>query len=271
MPARLAIEPEDLAGDWARPRLRPGDRQRGRPRRRSARRGRRGDPWWPPGRGRRPAGPPWTRHRNLAGGVDRAPGGVTRGTASGQTAPDGSLPQRLLLAVGTMAHTVVGARAPEGREVAQRPLPSVLARDGRHWAPRAGGVRGDPGRVRRVGRTGARHLRGLGGDDGTAPGASAVAAPRGRARRGRRGRVVHHRRQPGRRVRGPARRRSGAPRAGPRAGAAGRRLRPGPRPRCDAQRAVDRLTHGRARPLPQGRDGGHPGVDPPGDRPAAPG
>ena len=251
MPAGSPSSP-DLAGDWARPSFDLAtdsvgvlDGARLVAAAEVTRGGRRAEGAVLPGHRGRGIGTwlaAWTEHRA------ESPGHRV------QTAPDGSLPQRLLLAVGTTWHTSwVLERRRAGRWPSGRCPPATRSRRPTLGSA-SGGVRGDPGRVRRVGRTGARHLRGLGGDDGTAPGASAVAAPRGRARRGRRGRVVHHRRQPGREGSWTS-----SPSLGRTAGRASRRPcwpTPSARPATTVRRAAScRPTHARARSTSTSRSG----------------
>jgi GNAT superfamily N-acetyltransferase len=128
---QLAIEPEDIAGDWARPSfdlttdsigVLDGDRvvaagevTRGGARAEGA--------VLPVARGRGIGSwlAAWTEARAAAMGATRV----------GQTTPEGSMPQRLLLARGyRLGHTSWVLELPEGRAVPDRPLP-----DGYSLAP----------------------------------------------------------------------------------------------------------------------------------------
>ena len=120
----VALEPEDLAGDWARPSFDiaadsigvfDGERLVGAAE--VTRGGSRSEGAVLPGDRGRGIGSwlvTWIEHRAKAMGSGRV----------GQVAPDGSLPQRLLLQRGyRLGHTSWVLELPEGREVAQRPLP----------------------------------------------------------------------------------------------------------------------------------------------------
>ena len=128
------------------------------------------------------------RDRVVAGGVDRAAGDVDRVVAG---RPGGARRGRSPSASCAVAATRWGTRrgcssCPRAARWPQRPLPDGYAlATGDTAGARAGGLRGDPGRVRRVGGAGAGVLRGLGGDDGAPARCPAVAAARRRARRGR--------------------------------------------------------------------------------------
>jgi GNAT superfamily N-acetyltransferase len=121
----LALEPEDIAGDWARPSFDlatdsigvfDGDRLVGAAEVTTG--GRRAEGAVLPGERGRGIGSwlaAWTEERATALGSSRV----------GQVAPDDSLPQRLLRARGyTLGHTSWVLELPEGREVPQRPLPA---------------------------------------------------------------------------------------------------------------------------------------------------
>ena len=174
----LGIEPEDIAGDWARPSfdlasdsvgVLDGDRivaagevTRGGARAEGA--------VLPEARGHGIGSwlVAWTGTRAAAMGSSRV----------GQTTPDGSMPQRLLLAREHPTRPrLVGAGAAGGARGARAPAAGpVLAGDRGHGRTGARGTHGDPGRLRRVGGSGSGHLRGLGRDDGAAPRRAAVAA-----------------------------------------------------------------------------------------------
>ena len=121
----LALEPEDIAGDWARPSFDlatdsigvfDGDRLVGAAEVTTG--GRRAEGAVLPGERGRGIGSwlaAWTEERATALGSPRV----------GQVAPDDSLPQRLLWGRGyTLGHTSWVLELPEGREVPQRPLPA---------------------------------------------------------------------------------------------------------------------------------------------------
>ena len=121
----LALEPEDIAGDWARPSFDlatdsigvfDGDRLVGAAEVTTG--GARAEGAVLPGERGRGIGSwlaAWTEQRATALGSSRL----------GQVAPDGSLPQRLLRGRGyTLGHTSWVLELPEGREVPQRPLPA---------------------------------------------------------------------------------------------------------------------------------------------------
>ena len=121
---QLAIEPEDLAGDWARPSfdlssdsvgVLDGDRFVGAAE--VTRGGVRAEGAVLPearGRGIGTWLAAWTERRATAMGAARV----------GQTAPEGSAPQRLLRGRGyRLGHTSWVLELPPGREVAERPLP----------------------------------------------------------------------------------------------------------------------------------------------------
>ncbi len=121
---RLALEPEDIAGDWARPSFDlaadsigvfDGDRLVGAAE--VTRGGLRAEGAVRPGERGRGIGSwlaAWTERRATSLGSSRV----------GQVTPDGSLPQRLLIGRGyTLGHTSWVLELPEGREVPQRPLP----------------------------------------------------------------------------------------------------------------------------------------------------
>ncbi|HET7821918.1 MAG TPA: GNAT family N-acetyltransferase [Ornithinibacter sp.] len=125
---QLALEPEDIAGDWARPSFDlatdsigvfDGDRLVGAAEVTTG--GRRAEGAVLPGERGRGIGSwlaAWTEERATALGSSRI----------GQVAPDGSLPQRLLRGRGyTLGHTSWVLELPEGREVPQRPLPADYA------------------------------------------------------------------------------------------------------------------------------------------------
>jgi GNAT superfamily N-acetyltransferase len=120
----LAIEPEDIAGDWARPSFDlatdsigvfDGDRLVGAAE--VTRSGARAEGAVLPGERGRGIGSwlaAWTEARATSMGSSRV----------GQVAKDGSLPQRLLLGRGyTLGHTSWVLELPEGRAVPERPLP----------------------------------------------------------------------------------------------------------------------------------------------------
>ena len=121
----LALEPEDIAGDWARPSFDlatdsigvfDGERLVGAAEVTTG--GARAEGAVLPGERGRGIGSwlaAWTEQRATALGSSRV----------GQVAPDGSLPQRLLRGRGyTLGHTSWVLELPEGREVPQRPLPA---------------------------------------------------------------------------------------------------------------------------------------------------
>lgn len=121
----VALEPEDIAGDWARPSFDlaadsigvfDGDRLVGAAE--VTRGGLRAEGAVLPGERGRGIGSwlaAWTEQRASSMGSARV----------GQVTPDGSLPQRLLAGRGyTLGHTSWVLVLPEGREVSQRPLPS---------------------------------------------------------------------------------------------------------------------------------------------------
>jgi mycothiol synthase len=125
---QLALEPEDIAGDWARPSFDletdsigvfDGDRLVGAAE--VTRGGVRAEGAVLPGERGRGIGSwlaAWTEQRATALGSGRV----------GQVAPDGSLPQRLLLGRGyTLGHTSWVLELPRGREIAQRTLPGGYA------------------------------------------------------------------------------------------------------------------------------------------------
>ncbi len=120
----LALEPEDIAGDWARPSFDlaadsigvfDGERLVGAAE--VTRGGSRSEGAVLPGERGRGIGSwlaAWIEGRARSMGSRRV----------GQVAPDGSLPQRLLRARGyTLGHTSWVLELPAGREVPQRPLP----------------------------------------------------------------------------------------------------------------------------------------------------
>ena len=120
----LAIEPEDIAGDWARPSFDlatdsigvfDGERLVGAAEVTTG--GRRAEGAVLPGERGRGIGSwlaAWTEERATSLGSSRV----------GQVAPDGSLPQRLLRGRGyTLGHTSWVLELPEGREIPQRSLP----------------------------------------------------------------------------------------------------------------------------------------------------
>jgi mycothiol synthase len=126
----LALEPEDIAGDWARPSFDlatdsiavfDGDRLVGAAEVSTG--GARAEAAVLPGERGRGIGSwlaAWTEERATALGSSRV----------GQVAPQGTLPQRLLLGRGyTLGHTSWVLELPAGREIPQRPLPAghVLA------------------------------------------------------------------------------------------------------------------------------------------------
>ena len=208
--------------------LRPRDRQHRGVRRRPAGRRRRGDHGWAARRGRRAAGRARARHRVVARGVDRAAGDLARIVAgrpggTGRVAP----PAPAARVAATRWATPRGCSScPRVARSPQRSLPRGYALATGDTAEReraAYVVIQDAfdeweGRVRDV-------LRGLGGDHRAPPRGAAVAAAGRRARRGGRGGIVHDPRQPGGRVRGPARRRAVAPWEGAGPGAARRCVR----------------------------------------------
>jgi GNAT superfamily N-acetyltransferase len=121
----LALEPEDIAGDWARPSFDlasdsigvfDGERLVGAAEVTTG--GARAEGAVLPGERGRGIGSwlaAWTEERATALGSSRI----------GQVAPDGSLPQRLLRGRGyTLGHTSWVLELPEGREVPHRPLPA---------------------------------------------------------------------------------------------------------------------------------------------------
>ena len=121
---QLAIEPEDVAGDWARPSFDlatdsigvfDGDRLVGAAEVTTG--GRRAEGAVLPGERGRGIGSwlaDWAEQRATSLGSSRV----------GQVAPEGSLPQRLLRGRGyTLGHTSWVLELPEGREIPQRPLP----------------------------------------------------------------------------------------------------------------------------------------------------
>jgi mycothiol synthase len=121
----VALEPEDIAGDWARPSFDlaadsigvfDGDRLVGAAE--VTRGGVRAEGAVLPGERGRGIGSwlaAWTEQRATSLGSSRV----------GQVTPDGSLPQRLLTGRGyTLGHTSWVLELPEGREVPQRPLPA---------------------------------------------------------------------------------------------------------------------------------------------------
>ena len=120
----LALEPEDIAGDWARPSfdlaadsigVLDGERLVGAAE--VARGGTRAEGAVLPGERGRGIGSwlaAWSERRARSIGSHRV----------GQMAPEGSLPQRLLRGRGyTVGHTSWVLELPEGREVPPRPLP----------------------------------------------------------------------------------------------------------------------------------------------------
>ena len=120
----LALEPEDIAGDWARPSFNvatdsigvfDGERLVGAAE--VTRSGARAEGAVRPGERGRGIGSwlaAWTERRATSLGSSRV----------GQVAPDGSLPQRLLLGRGyTLSHTSWVLELPDGTEVPERPLP----------------------------------------------------------------------------------------------------------------------------------------------------
>ena len=120
----LALEPEDIAGDWARPSFNlatdsigvfDGERLVGAAE--VTRSGARSEGAVRPGERGRGIGSwlaAWTERRATSLGSSRV----------GQVAPDGSLPQRLLLGRGyTLSHTSWVLELPDGTEVPERPLP----------------------------------------------------------------------------------------------------------------------------------------------------
>ena len=126
----VALEPEDIAGDWARPSFDlahdsigvfDGDRLVGAAE--VTRAGARAEGAVLPGERGRGIGSwlaEWTEQRAAALGSTRV----------GQVAPQGTLPQRLLLGRGyRLGHTSWVLELPEGREIPDRPLPAdhVLA------------------------------------------------------------------------------------------------------------------------------------------------
>ena len=124
----LALEPEDIAGDWARPSFDlatdsvgvfDGGRLVGAAE--VTRGGARAEGAVLPGERGRGIGSwlaAWTEERATSLGSSRV----------GQVAPDGSLPQRLLRGRGyTLGHTSWVLELPEGREIANRPLPEGYA------------------------------------------------------------------------------------------------------------------------------------------------
>jgi mycothiol synthase len=124
----LALEPEDIAGDWARPSFDlatdsvgvfDGGRLVGAAE--VTRGGARAEGAVLPGERGRGIGSwlaAWTEERATSLGSSRV----------GQVTPEGSLPQRLLLGRGyTLGHTSWVLELPEGREVANRPLPEGYA------------------------------------------------------------------------------------------------------------------------------------------------
>ncbi len=123
----LALEPEDIAGDWARPSFDlatdsigvfDGDRLVGAAEVTTG--GRRAEGAVLPGERGRGIGSwlaAWTEQRATALGSSRV----------GQVAPDGSLPQRLLRGRGyTLGHTSWVLELPEGREIAAALPPGRL-------------------------------------------------------------------------------------------------------------------------------------------------
>ncbi len=124
----LALDPEDIAGDWARPSFDlatdsigvfDGDRLVGAAEVTTG--GRRAEGAVLPGERGRGIGSwlaAWTEQRAAALGSSRV----------GQVAPDGSLPQRFLRGRGyTLGHTSWVLELPDGREVQQRSLPHGYA------------------------------------------------------------------------------------------------------------------------------------------------
>ncbi len=124
----LALEPEDIAGDWARPSFDlatdsigvfEGERLLGAAE--VTRGGSRSEGAVLPGERGRGIGSwlaTWIEHRARAMGSRRV----------GQVAPDGSLSQRLLLGRGyRLGHTSWVLELPAGRAVAERPLPEGYA------------------------------------------------------------------------------------------------------------------------------------------------
>ena len=122
---QLAIEPEDIAGDWARPSfdlaadsigVLAGDRVVAAAE--VTRSGSRAEGAVLPevrGRGIGSWLVEWTEQRAASMGSSRV----------GQTTPDDSLPQRLLVSRGyTLGHTSWVLELPEGRDVPERPLPA---------------------------------------------------------------------------------------------------------------------------------------------------
>ena len=212
----LALEPEDIAGDWARPSFDlatdsvgvfDGGRLVGAAE--VTRGGARAEGAVLPGERGRGIGSwlaAWTEERATSLGSSRV----------GQVTPEGSLPQRLLLGRGyTLGHTSWVLELPEGREIANRPLPEGYALGTGDTAEReraAYVVIQDAfdeweGRVR-------ESFEDWAATTVRRPALGAVAAARRRARRSGGGRLVHHPRQPGRGLRVPAGRRALAPRAG---------------------------------------------------------
>jgi len=121
----LALEPEDIAGDWARPSFNlatdsigvfDGERLVGAAE--VTRSGARAEGAVRPGERGRGIGSwlaAWTERRATSLGSSRV----------GQVAPDGSLPQRLLLGRGyTLSHTSWVLELPDGTEIPERPLPT---------------------------------------------------------------------------------------------------------------------------------------------------
>ena len=124
----VALEPEDIAGDWARPSFDlaadsigvfDGDRLVGAAE--VTRGGVRAEGAVLPGERGRGIGSwlaAWTEHRATALGSSQV----------GQVTPDESLPQRLLLGRGyTVGHTSWVLELPGGREIPDRPLPDGYA------------------------------------------------------------------------------------------------------------------------------------------------
>ena len=121
----LALEPEDIAGDWARPSFNlatdsigvfDGERLVGAAE--VTRSGARSEGAVRPGERGRGIGSwlaAWTERRATSLGSSRV----------GQVAPDGSLPHRLLLGRGyTLGHTSWVLELPDGTEIPERPLPT---------------------------------------------------------------------------------------------------------------------------------------------------
>ena len=192
----------------------------------------------------------------------------------GMPVPEGSSGDRLLEALGYhVRHTSWVLKLPEGAEIVQRELPEGYAvREARpdewpaahevvedaflEWSVRdresyedfVASIQGRPGFA-------PWNLRVVTDAEGTVVGV-VVRRDRGDRRRPR-----------PRGLRLPARR---TPRPAPpwaRPGAHGRLVRGGPRARRARVRALHRLAHRRARPLHEGRHGGHLGLAQPGDPP----